>query len=123
MSNNINNPQRRDFLKTAGLGFFAAPFTIAFAKTLLTSATANAADKVKFVDVNDAAAKAMGYVEDAAKAGKGGKECYKCLLYVFKGKKEEIAKGPGAACKVLPGKGDVKHMGTCNSFSKNPAIS
>jgi len=70
------------------------------------------------VDENDAQAKALGYVADAAKADKAkykqyaaGQLCSNCALY--QGKASDAAAG----CALFPGK-QVAGKGWCSAYAK-----
>ena len=118
MSNTNNN--RRDFLKTAGLGLLAVT---AAAKVITQSTPALAADAGN-VDPKDSAAAALGYVADAKKvdtkkwpkrAGAEGANqfCNNCMF--FQGKDA----GKPGPCQIFAGK-NVANKGWCNSWTAKP---
>ncbi len=70
------------------------------------------------VDENEAQAKALGYVSDAARANKSkykqyaaGQLCSNCALYQGK------ASDPAAGCALFPGK-QVAGAGWCSAYAK-----
>lgn len=87
---------------------------VAGAAALLASAgSAQAA----MVDENDAQAKALGYVADAAKVDKAkfkqfaaGQHCGNCALY-------QGGAAPAGKCALFPGK-DVANKGWCSAYAK-----
>lgn len=99
---------RRQLLTYVALGGAALP--------LWGIAPAQAAD-LPHLAVDDATAKAMGYVEDAAKIAKTettfktGSHCANCMLY-----QAAQAKGGYAPCAVFPGK-QVNQNGWCRSWT------
>jgi hypothetical protein len=81
---------------------------------LLVGRAASAA----MVDENDAQAKALGYVADAAKVDKAkykqfaaGQHCGNCALW--QGKPDD----PAAGCAIFPGK-QVANKGWCSAYAK-----
>jgi hypothetical protein len=86
---------------------------VAGAAALMAAGTAQAA----MVDENDAQAKALGYVADAAKVDKGkfkqfaaGQHCGNCALYPG-------GAAPAGKCALFPGK-DVANKGWCSAYAK-----
>lgn len=87
---------------------------IAGAAALLAAAgSAQAA----MVDENDAQAKALGYVADAARVDKGkykqfaaGQNCGNCALY-------QGGTAPAGKCALFPGK-EVASKGWCSAYAK-----
>ncbi len=87
---------------------------VAGAAALLAAAgTASAA----MVDENDAQAKALGYVADAARVDKAkfkqfaaGQNCGNCALY-------QGGTAPAGKCALFPGK-DVAAKGWCSAYAK-----
>lgn len=98
---------RRQLLTYVALGSAALP--------LWGLAPAEAAD-LPHLTVDDPTAKAMGYVEDAAKAAKiestfkAGSHCANCQLF-----QAAQAKGGYAPCPLFPGK-QVSQNGWCRSW-------
>jgi hypothetical protein len=69
------------------------------------------------VDENDAQAKALGYVADAARVDKGkykqfaaGQNCGNCALY-------QGGSAPAGKCALFPGK-EVAAKGWCSAYAK-----
>lgn len=86
---------------------------VAGAAALMAAGAARAA----MVDENDAQAKALGYVADAAKVDKGkfkqyaaGQACGNCALY-------QGGAAPAGKCALFPGK-DVAGKGWCSAYAK-----
>lgn len=86
---------------------------VAGAAALMAAGTARAA----MVDENDAQAKALGYVADAAKVDKAkfkqfaaGQHCGTCALY-------QGGAAPAGKCALFPGK-DVANKGWCSAYAK-----
>lgn len=104
------SPARRQFLQ---LAVFAAG--TAAASSILVG-KARAAD-LPHLTLDDATAKALGYVEDSSKvdaakfpAHKPGQECDKCSFY------QGAAGSEYAACTLFPGKA-VHAKGWCSGFA------
>lgn len=115
--------KRRDFLQSI-LGLSGAVAIAPLILTTLNSSKAFAEESRRkktgggdsdMVDVNDATAKAIGYVEDAKKASKAaGNKCSTCSLYV----KTEMRNGKEVGtCTIFPKKLVVGN-GYCNSWAK-----
>jgi hypothetical protein len=86
---------------------------VAGAAALMAAGSAQAA----MVDENDAQAKALGYVADAAKVDKGkfkqyaaGQACSSCALY-------QGGAAPAGKCALFPGK-EVAGKGWCSAYAK-----
>ena len=97
---------RRRFLSRIALGAAALPF--------MTLAPAQAAD-LPHLSPDDAAAKALGYTNDASTAKsdpvyKAGSSCSKCALFTAP------ASGDWGACGAFAGKA-VNKNGWCKAFA------
>jgi High potential iron-sulfur protein len=102
--NDRHNAARRALLKQAALGLAIAPLTLA------RSPAAPGAE-LPLISEQDAAAKAVHYVEDAsrAKAATSGADCSNCSIYGA----TSAAQG---TCTLFSGK-LVKATGWCSSWS------
>jgi hypothetical protein len=101
---NDHNAARRAMLKQVAVGLAMAPLGLA------RSPAAHGAE-LALLSEQDAAAKAVHYVEDAsrAKAAASGADCSNCSIYG--------ASGPArGSCTLFPGK-LVKAAGWCSSWS------
>jgi hypothetical protein len=96
----LGDPQRRTLLKRAAWGLSIAPATLA----------ALAAEPA-LLSVQDPAAKAVHYVEDAshAQGAASGADCSSCSIYGATG-------ADRGTCTLFPGK-LVKATGWCSSWS------
>lgn len=104
--------QRRSFLKGAVIGAVAVPMAAQVAQAGQAA--------LPLVDPNDAGAKALGYVHDAAKVDakanptyKPTQKCANCIQYVGK------ATDAQAGCNLFPGKA-VKGAGWCKVWVQKP---
>lgn len=98
------NPARRALLQQAVLGLSLAPLALAAAPTA-------SAGETTLLGEQDAAAKAVQYVEDAsrAKGADSGADCSNCSIYG--------ATGPAqGTCTLFPGR-LVKAKGWCTKWS------
>ncbi|HVP34394.1 MAG TPA: high-potential iron-sulfur protein [Steroidobacteraceae bacterium] len=102
----VFDESRRRLLKKVALGTVLIPIAGA------AFTTAGAAD-LPLVGSDDPTAKALKYVEDAAKASdaKPGSKCATCALY------QGAAGSAQGACLLFPGKA-VKAGGWCSSWTK-----
>lgn len=102
----VFDESRRRLLQKVALGTVLIPV----AGVCFT--TASAAD-LPLVGADDPTAKALKYVEDAAKAtgAQPGSKCATCALY------QGAAGSAQAACLLFPGKA-VKAGGWCSSWTK-----
>ena len=102
--NELRNPARRALLKQAALGVAIVPLALARSPAALGA-------ELPLISEQDAAARAVHYVEDAsrAKAAASGADCSNCSIYG--------ASGPArGSCTLFPGK-LVKAAGWCSSWS------
>ena len=104
--------QRRSFLKAAVIGAVAAP--------VVTQVAQAGQAALPLVDPNDAGAKALGYIHDAAKVDakanptfKPNQKCANCIQYTGK------VSDAQAGCNLFPGKG-VKGAGWCKVWVQKP---
>ena len=104
MSNPLDKSRRR-FLYNAALGFALLPLTE------FTASRASAAD-APLVGADDPTAKALKYVDNAARANgaKPGNTCANCALY------QGVAGSKQGPCPLFAGK-QVKAAGWCASWS------
>src|SRR5665213_389568 len=102
----LNYISRRTLLRSAAFSLTVTPLAV-----FLDANTALAADG-PLVNPNDAAAKAVHYVEDAnrAKGAGAGSKCANCALYIGSASSTQ---GP---CQIFPGK-QVKAAGWCSSWA------
>lgn len=136
LTNETENPARRNFLKTVSLGFGAvalagAAASLAKAETAKTKPAAKpaatpaapaAAGALELVKEDDPLPKGLGYMHDSTKAPRVDKagtkaaeqHCANCQFYAKAGEinKEEVGK-----CQLFP-KGVVKSNGWCKSWIK-----
>jgi hypothetical protein len=99
------NISRRTLLKKLAVGLPLLPLLDLAAPPALAA-------EAPLLAVNDAAAKAVNYVEDASQAGaaSAGNNCESCALYLGATGSEQ---GP---CSLFPGK-QVKARGWCSSWA------
>jgi hypothetical protein len=110
---------RRQVLGATVLGLPAIPVVI---ETAMAQAKP-AAGALPLLGPNEPAAKALGYIEDAAKVDKKanpnykpGQICGNCLQWADKDRKVATAK-----CNLFPGK-LVKNAGWCKVWVKAPGV-
>jgi High potential iron-sulfur protein len=101
----VFDESRRQLLRNVALGTLLIPIAAA------RFTTARAAD-LPLVTADDPTAKALKYVEDAAKAAdaKPGSKCANCTLY------QGTAGSAQGGCLLFPGKA-VKATGWCSSWT------
>ena len=99
------DPSRRRLLAHAAFGVVLLPLAA------LPLRCAQAAD-APLVTADDATAKAVSYVDDAAKSktAKPGSKCANCALY------QGAAGSTQGGCPIFPGK-SVKSTGWCSSWT------
>lgn len=102
----LYSPSRRRLLQRIALGVPLAALATVCARN------AGAATSAALLDASSPEAKAVKYVEDAAKAAgaTAGSRCANCALYQGA---ENSAQGP---CQIFPGK-EVKAAGWCSSWA------